>query len=83
MTQGQEVQARVLKVDIEKKRISLSLRRSSDAAPAHTKPRREPRAARSAPKEPKTGTAAGGSVSLTHTMADQLGRLKDKLREQE
>ncbi len=81
VTQGQEVQVRVLRVDAEKKRISLSLRLSAEPAPSRPKPKREPRAARGAPKESKGAPSPSGPVSLTHTMADQLGRLKDKLRD--
>lgn len=83
LSQGQEVQVRVLRIDVEKKRVSLTLRLSAERGQPKSKPRREPRAGRGAPSQPKTGPPDGGPVSLTHTMADQLGRLKDKLREKE
>jgi small subunit ribosomal protein S1 len=83
LVQGQEVKVRVLRIDVEKKRISLSLRLSAERGKPKPKPRREPRAARGAPSQPKTGPPDASSVSLTHTMADQLGRLKDKLREKD
>lgn len=81
--QGQEVQVRVLRIDVENKRISLSLRLSPEPGRSQPKPKREPRAAKGAPKESKGNAPAAGPVTLTHTMADQLGRLKDKLRDQD
>ena len=83
VSQGQDVQVRVLRIDIEKKRISLSLRLTAPPAPSKSRPKREPRASRGAPKEPKGAPPTSGPVTLTHTMADQLGRLKDKLRDRD
>ncbi len=76
---GQEVQVRVLHIDLDKRRVSLSLRRSAETSqPAPRK--REPRRERAAPpREPRPSPTSGG-VSLTHTMAEQLGSLKAKLR---
>jgi len=76
---GQEVQVKVLHVDVEKRRISLSLRRVTEPeseAPKKREPRRE-RSARG--REKPAPTQSPGSVSLTYTMADQLGHLKQKL----
>ena len=79
VTPGQEVQVRVLHIDLDKRRVSLSLRRSAETSqPAPRK--REPRRERTAPpREPRPSPTSGG-VSLTHTMAEQLGSLKAKLR---
>lgn len=79
VTPGQEVQVRVLHVDVEKRRISLSLRRASEA-PEPPPRRREPRRERPSRQRDKPANPSGGNVSLTHTMADQLGLLKQKLR---
>ena len=76
---GQEVQVRVLHVDVEKRRISLSLRRASDT-PEPLPRRREPRRERPPRQRDKTPSPASGNVTLTHTMADQLGLLKQKFR---
>ncbi|UCE01598.1 MAG: S1 RNA-binding domain-containing protein [Candidatus Latescibacterota bacterium] len=78
---GQEVQVKVLRIDSEKRRISLSIRRCHEE-PKSTKerpPRRESRSGRQQ-RGPEQVAAASGGGSLTHTMADQLGALKDKLR---
>jgi predicted RNA-binding protein with RPS1 domain len=76
---GQEVQVKVLHVDEEKRRISLSLRRATE--PEHGTPRkREPRREKPARgREKPAPTQSPGSVSLTYTMAEQLGSLKQKL----
>lgn len=76
---GQEVQVKVLNVDVEKRRISLSLRRVTEPeseAPKKREPRRD-RPARG--REKPAPTQSPGSVSLTYTMAEQLGHLKQKL----
>ena len=76
---GQEVQVKVLQVDVEKRRISLSLRRAveTEAPPPR---RREPRRERAPRQRDKPPAPAAGGVSLTHTMAEQLGLLKQKFR---
>jgi small subunit ribosomal protein S1 len=82
VTVGQEVQVKVLRIDSEKRRISLSIRRSHEE-PKSTKerpPRRESRGGRQQ-RGPEQVAAPSGGGSLTHTMADQLGALKDKLRQ--
>ena len=79
VTPGQEVQVRVLHVDVEKRRISLSLRRASEA-PEPPPRRREPRRERPPRQREKNPSPASGNVTLTHTMADQLGLLKQKFR---
>jgi small subunit ribosomal protein S1 len=71
---GQEVEVRILRLETDKRRVSLSIRQVSEEQPA--RPRREPRAARRQESMPSN------SGSLTHTMADQLGALKKKLRDQ-
>ncbi len=80
VTPGQEVQVRVLHIDLDKRRVSLSLRRSAEAAPAPRKRERDTRRERSAPPREQRPNPASGGVSLTHTMAEQLGSLKAKLR---
>ncbi|HZM16945.1 MAG TPA: S1 RNA-binding domain-containing protein [Candidatus Krumholzibacteria bacterium] len=79
VTPGQEVQVKVLQVDVEKRRISLSLRRAvePEAPPPR---RREPRRERAPRPRDKPPAAAAGGISLTHTMAEQLGLLKQKFR---
>jgi small subunit ribosomal protein S1 len=80
---GDEVEVRILKIDWEKKRVSLSMRPVPAARPPREarRPRRdrdrdrEP--ARDRPREPSP-FATGGS--LTHTMAEQLGALRRKLQ---
>ncbi len=79
VTPGQEVQVRVLHVDKERRRISLSMRRAAEAPKAPRKRERERRERPARPRD-KGASPAPGAVSLTHTMADQLGVLKDKLR---
>jgi ribosomal protein S1 len=75
---GQEVQVRVLKIDAEKRRISLSVRRlEAEPAPRAPRPRRDSRRGRPQRRE-QVGAAT--PAGLTHTMAEQLGHLKDKLR---
>ena len=88
---GDEVQVRILRVDRDKKRVSLSIRQAQapDPAPA-ARPAREPRGGRP-PRDrdrdrdrdryrddPSSASSSGGS--LTHTMAEQLGALKRKLQ---
>jgi ribosomal protein S1 len=79
---GDEVEVRILRIDFEKKRVSLSMR---PAATAERPPAREPRRPRR--ERDRTGTdrdreaaphSTGGS--LTHTMAEQLGALRRKLQ---
>jgi small subunit ribosomal protein S1 len=71
---GDEVEVRILRIESEKRRVSLSIRQVSEEQPA--RPRREPRAPRRQESSPPS------SGALTHTMADQLGALKKKLRDQ-
>jgi ribosomal protein S1 len=68
----QEVEVRILRIESDKRRVSLSMRQATIEQPA--RPRREPRHPRRQEPQP---TASG---PLTHTMADQLGALKNQLR---
>jgi len=70
---GQEVEVRILRIEPDKRRVSLSIRQVAGEAPA--RPRREPRPPR------RQESAVSNSGSLTHTMAEQLGALKKKLRD--
>jgi hypothetical protein len=65
-------------VDKQRRRISLSIRRAGEAPSAPRK--RDRRGDRPARARDKTPNPAPGGVTLTHTMAEQLGVLKDKLR---
>ena len=80
---GDEVEVRILRLDFEKKRVSLSMR---PAASAERPPAREPRRPRrerdrdrdrDRDREAAPHTTGG---SLTHTMAEQLGALRRKLQ---
>ena len=75
---GQEVEVRILRIEGDKRRVSLSIRQASGEQPA--RPRREAREAREPrhPRRQESQPAASGP--LTHTMADQLGALKNQLK---
>lgn len=85
---GDEVQVRVLRIDREKKRVSLSIRQAQPGEPAApARPAREPRAGRP-PRDrdrdrdrdrARDDNASPGST-LTHNMAEQLGALRRKLQ---
>ncbi|MFQ5600292.1 MAG: 30S ribosomal protein S1, partial [Candidatus Krumholzibacteriia bacterium] len=79
---GDEVQVRVLRIDTEKRRISLSIRQAlSDATGPPRPSKREGRPGRPGRGRDQAGTPAPGNVPLTHNMADQLGALNQKLQE--
>ena len=70
---GQEVQVRILRIEGDKRRVSLSIRQASGEETPRP-PRREARR----PRKPEAMPSSSGP--LTHTMADQLGALKNKLQ---
>jgi ribosomal protein S1 len=81
---GDEVEVRILRVDLEKKRVSLSMRPVMAPRPPVREPRR-PRRERDRDRDrerdrDRDAGHTGGSGSLTHTMAEQLGALRRKLQ---
>jgi small subunit ribosomal protein S1 len=80
---GDDVEVRILRIDFEKKRVSLSMRpaASAERPPAREsrRPRRERDRDRDRGREREPQPHAPGG-SLTHTMAEQLGALRRKLQ---
>jgi small subunit ribosomal protein S1 len=80
---GEDVEVRILKIDFEKKRVSLSMRPAASAERAPARESRRPRRERDRDRdrgrdrEPAPHPTGG---SLTHTMAEQLGALRRKLQ---
>jgi small subunit ribosomal protein S1 len=79
---GDEVEVRILRVDLEKKRVSLSMRPLPAARPPAREPRRPRRERERDRDRDRDRDAAPHSTggSLTHTMAEQLGALRRKLQ---
>ena len=78
---GDAVEVRVLRIEPDKRRVSLSLRLAAEATPPPTS-RREPRRPRPARQPRPAPSPASAAGPLTHTMAEQLGALRNKLRKQ-
>ncbi|MEI7024571.1 30S ribosomal protein S1 [Paenibacillus sp. y28] len=73
LKEGQEVNVKILDINIEQERVSLSIKETEEAPEAAPKPERQPRA-----KEPVVDIPASQSLSLTlgERFGDKLSKFK-------
>lgn len=77
---GETLQVRVLRLDLERKRVSLSMRLEAEAPRPRPREPRRGRVGRDRERREPQPTSPSPASNLTHTMAEQLGALRQKLQ---
>jgi small subunit ribosomal protein S1 len=78
LKEGQTVQVKILEINLEDKRVSLSIKETEEAPPATERPERQERQGRREPRDPNADAYTNESFNVT--LGDKFGDLLKKFK---